>query len=84
MGDDALVEERVVNIKEYNQACFKTKEGLKLSAIEQPLTKSDFLTFEDKYNTNSKGKGRDRIIPAEISAELENQIIENTSKIYTE
>ena len=83
MGDDALVEERVVNIKEYNQACYKTDEGLCLSAIEQPLTKSDFLTFDDKYNSNSKGKGSDRIIPADISPELENEIIENTSKIYT-
>ena len=82
MYDDALVEERVVNIKEYNQACYRTKEGLLLSAIEQPLTKSNFLTFEDKYKGSGKQKGKDRIIPAEISAELENQIIEYTSKIY--
>ena len=78
MQDSALVEERVVNIKEYNQACFRSKEGLVLSAIEQPLTKSNFLTFEDKYQGGGKAKGRDRIIPAEISKELENQI-----KIYT-
>jgi len=83
MQDDALVEERVVSIKEYNQACYMTKEGLVLSAIEQPLTKSDFLTFEDKYQGSSKSKGRDRIIPAEISPELENQIIDYTSAIYT-
>lgn len=82
MKDDALVEERVVNIKEYNQACFRTNEGLVLSAIEQPLTKSDFLTFEDKYQGGGKEKGRDRVIPAEISPELENQIIEYTSAIY--
>lgn len=82
MQDDALVEERVVNIKEYNQACFKTSEGLVLSAIEQPLTKSNFLSFEDKYQGGGKEKGRDRIIPAEISPELENQIIEYTSAIY--
>ena len=60
-----------------------TKEGLVLSAIEQPLTKSDFLTFEDKYQGSNKSKGRDRIIPAEISPELENQIIDYTSAIYT-
>lgn len=82
MQDDALVEERVVNIKEYNQACFRTSEGLVLSAIEQPLTKSNFLTFEDKYQGGGKEKGRDRIIPAEISPELENQIIDYTSSIY--
>lgn len=82
MGDDALVEERVVDIAEYNQACFKTKEGLVLSAIEHPLSKHEFLTFEDKYKTKSKTKGNDREIPANISPELEDQIINYTSKIY--
>jgi len=82
MQDSALVEERVVNIKEYNQACFRSKEGLILSAIEQPLTKSDFLSFEDKYKGGGKAKGRDRIIPAKISVELENQIKNYTSAIY--
>ncbi len=82
MQDSALVEERIVNIKEYNQACFRTNEGLVLSAIEQPLTKSNFLTFEDKYQGGGKEKGRDRIVPAEITPELENQIIEYTSAIY--
>ena len=82
MGDDALVEERVVEIEEYNQACLKTKEGLVLSAIEHPISKHEFLTFEDKYKTKSKTKGSDREIPANISSELEEQIINHTSKIY--
>lgn len=82
MNDDALIENRIVNIKEYNQACFRTKDGLVLSAIEQPLTKSEFLTFEDKYAMPSKTKGKDRILPAEISPELENLIINYTSEIY--
>ena len=83
LNDDALVEERVVDLIEYNQACFRTKEGLSLSAIEQPLTKSDFLTFEDKYKANNKTKGSDRIIPANISPELEEEILTYTSNIYT-
>ena len=82
MGDDALVEERVVEIEEYNQACFKSKDGLVLSAIEHPISKHEFLTFEDKYKTKSKAKGSDRDIPARISPELEEQIINYTSKIY--
>ncbi|MBQ9795456.1 MAG: hypothetical protein IJW36_00645 [Clostridia bacterium] len=82
MGDDALVEERVVNLEEYNQACFRSKDGLMLSAIEHPISKHDFLTFEDKYKTKSKAKGSDREIPAKISPELEEQIINYTSKIY--
>lgn len=82
LGDDALVEERVVEIEEYNQACYKSKDGLVLSAIEHPISKHEFLTFEDKYKTQNKTKGKDREIPANISAEIEEQIINYTSKIY--
>jgi len=83
MGDHALVEERVCEIVEYNQACFRDGDKLILSAIEQPLTKSEYLTFEDKYEKSGKGKGNDRIIPAEIDAELNAKINEYTKKIYT-
>lgn len=84
LEDDALVEERVENLCEFNQACFKTKDGLILSAIEQPLTKSEFLTFDDKYNSKTKCKHKDRILPAKIAPELEEKIIDYTSKIYNE
>ncbi len=83
LNDMALVEERIVNLKEYNQACFKTKDGLILSAIEEPISKSDFLTFDEKYRNDGKSKSRDRIIPAEISPELEEKLLDHTSKIYT-
>lgn len=82
LGDDALVEERVVELEEYNQACFKSKDGLMLSAIEHPITKHEFLTFEDKYKTSNKTKGKDREIPAKISEELASQINNYTSQIY--
>jgi len=82
MGDDALVEERVVEIEEYNQACFKTKEGLVLSAIEHPISKHEILSFDDKYKTKSKTKGSDREIPAKITKALEEQIKDCTSQIY--
>ena len=81
-GFKGLVENRIVKLKEYNQACFKTKEGLILSAIEQPISKADFLSFEDKYKGNLKQKGSDRIIPADINEELKNQIDNYTLKIY--
>ena len=83
MNDTALVEERIVEMVEYNQACFKDGEKLIFSAIEQPLTKHNFLTFEDKYQNSSKGKGTDRIIPAKINKKLEKQISEFTKQIYT-
>ena len=84
LGDDALVEERVVDIVEYNQACFKDGESLVLSAIESPKTKSDFLTFEDKYKSEGKTKGFDRELPAKIGKNLQSQIGEYTKKIYSQ
>ncbi len=54
LNDNVLVEERIVNLKEYNQACFRTKDGLMLSAIEEPISKSEFLTFDEKYRHEGK------------------------------
>ncbi len=80
MHDDALVEEQITSIVEYNQACIKTEDGLVLSAVESPITKNNFLTFEDKYQHNQKGK--ERSIPADISTTLEHQINDYTKTIY--
>jgi len=82
LNDDALVEERIVDLIEYNQACFRDKDELVLSAIEQPITKSKFLTFKDKYQNNCKGKGTDRIIPAKIEKKLQSKIEKWTAEIY--
>lgn len=84
MNDDALVEERVVDLVEYNQACFRDGDKLELSVIEQPILKTDFLTFDDKYKTANKSKGTDRIIPAKISKGLEKKINNYTAQIYNE
>ena len=83
LNDDALVEERVVDIIEYNQACMRIDGEIVVSAIEQPITKSEFLSFNDKYNSCQKSKGADRIIPANISKKLEDEINETTKKIYS-
>ena len=80
LNDNALVEERIVKIKEYNQAALVTKNGIILSAIEHPLTKSDFLTFDDKYR-HGKMKGKDRELPAKLSKELEKKISSATKQI---
>lgn len=82
LNDDALVEERIVNMIELNQACYKSADGLKLSLIEQPISNQQFLTFREKYQ--NKTKGTDRVIPAKISKELEDEIFATTKKIYTE
>lgn len=82
MNDDALVEERIVDLTEYNQACFVDNGQLVVSAIEEPILKHKVLTFNDKYKANNKGKGRDRVIPAKIDKELESKISNYTQKIY--
>ena len=83
MGDDALVERRVCDLIEYNQACIKTKDGLITSCIERPISSNEVLTFEDKYQAGSKSnKGRDRVIPADIDAEMTNKITDMTKDIY--
>ncbi len=84
MGDLALVEERVVDLVEYNQACFKDGEELVLSAIEKPMLKGEVLSFDDKYIFENKTKGKDREVPAKIPKKLEQEISSKTKKIYSQ
>lgn len=83
MNDDALVEECITNKIEYNQACYKKDNELMLSEIESPITKSEYLSFEDKYIHEGKSKRKDRVIPAKMSADLKSEIDFYTAKIYT-
>ena len=82
IGDDALVENYIANMVEYNQACFRDDDGLVVSAIEKPNSKSKILSFDDKYMSKSKTKGGDRELPAKISAKLQKQISDTTKAIY--
>ena len=49
-----LVEECVNNLMELNCACFKYRNKLYVSEIEQPINKNEILTFVDKYLSNKK------------------------------
>ena len=51
-----LVEEVVENLKEVNIAVMGNYENQKVSEIEEVLSGNKFLTFNDKYIGNSKGK----------------------------
>lgn len=82
MNDDALVENRIINLCEYNQACYMRGGEIILSAIEEPRLKSSILSFDDKYMNSGKAKGGDRSVPADISNELEKMIGEYTERIY--
>lgn len=81
LNDSALVENRIEDMEEYNQACFMSNDEIKLSAIENPISKSKFLSFDEKY-LSGKTKGTDRILPAKISSNLEKRINDYTVLIY--
>lgn len=53
-----LVEEMVQNLKEVNISVLGNYEHQKLSEIEEVMSSSKFLTFEDKYIGNGKAKGK--------------------------
>ncbi len=66
-----LVEKAVTDGVEINCAVMGYGDDLTASVLEQPISWSDFLNFEDKYLRGDEGmKSADRIIPAPISDEL--------------
>lgn len=85
MFDEKLLIERCLEeFKEYNISVFKTQKGIETSLIEQPLSKQDILTFQDKYKTKTgKGmEGLDRIFPAQIDDNLKTEIETYAKKAY--
>lgn len=52
-----LVERMVQNMREINISVLGDATGFDLSVCEEPLSSSEFLTFEDKYTQGGKGSG---------------------------
>ncbi len=90
--DRILIERFVSNLMEINIAVLGDIEGVQVSACERPISSSEFLSYEDKYQsggskkysnnstTNDSGMASlSRILPADISKELQ-QNIENIAK----
>ena len=73
-----LIEPFIQGVKEYNVAGTMTKEGLKLSIIEEPQ-KEEFLDFEKKYLDFSRSE---QVHEADISDELKKDLYEAFTKIY--
>ena len=73
-----IIEEAVENLREVNLSILGCRENYELSDIEEVVVDKEILTFEGKYlNDNSSAKGMesaDRIIPANIEREVEDQI----------
>lgn len=93
--DNKIVVEKVIdNLIEVNCSVVGNSEFQETSAIDEVMTKNDFLTYNDKYiGGGKKGKlkspktsgsmvSSDRIIPARISKQLENDVIKYAKETF--
>ena len=70
-----MVESAVTNCIEINCSVIGDERGYQASVLEQPISLSGGLTYEEKYLRGSDGmKGADRIIPAPISEDLTRRV----------
>lgn len=76
--DMALVEPYIQNVKEYNLAGCKGKDGFIFSVIEEPQ-KDEMLDFDKKYKDFSRTK---KVYEADISDEIALKMQEAFKKIY--
>ncbi len=73
-----LIEPFIEGVKEYNVAGCMTRDGLKLSIVEEPQ-KDEFLDFDKKYLDFSRSE---QVHEADISEELKARLYEAFEKIY--
>lgn len=78
LDNKVLIEREISPLVEYNCAVVRDGDNIILSQIEQPVNKSDILSFEDKYISVDKT----RIIPADIPKEKQDLIYDYTKRIY--
>ncbi len=80
-----LVEKAVNDITEVNCSVLGTAADSKASVVEQPVTASRFLGFEEKYLSGGKSKGMKslgRKIPADISEDMEKRVRSLSLEIF--
>jgi D-alanine-D-alanine ligase len=80
-----LVEKAVTDIKEVNCSVMGWATNAKTSVIEQKITLSRFLGFEEKYLSGGKSKGMKslgRKIPADISDEMAQRVRQLSLDIF--
>ena len=83
-----VVEKTVDNLLEVNCSVLGNYEYQQTSAIEEVMGTDEFLTYKDKYIGNAKGgksKGMvstDRVIPARIDKELDEEIRNLAKKAF--
>ncbi len=81
-SEKLLIEPALEQYREFNQSIYREISKYQISQIEEVSTNNELLTFTDKY-INKQQNQSSRIIPADISNELKEQISEYTKKIYS-
>lgn len=84
---EVMAEKYLSNISEFNCSVRTHNGKTETSAIERPMTKTEILSFSDKYQRGSKKTSGgmaslSRELPANISLDLEKKIREFSIKIY--
>lgn len=80
-----LVEKVVKPLMEINCSVLGSSRQSKVSVCERPIGKEEILSFQDKYMAEKGSKGMasaDRIIPADISKSLSEDIQSCSQKIF--
>ena len=91
-----VVERCVPNLREINCSVLGDRSSYRLSALEEPVSDTGTLSFDDKYRRDSGGRGKsggkapaaegmaslDRIIPAQISEDAEARIRDMAGRVF--
>ena len=75
--DKVVAEKALTDFREINCACYKLGNRYIVSPCEEPVTKHDVLTFDEKYVTPAEKK-----FPAEIDKKLSDKIRDLTAYVY--
>ncbi len=75
-GEGVIIEPKLQDFIEINCGGYKTENDVVVSECEQPVGRTDILTFADKYQ---EGK---RVFPADIPKKISDKIQSLTEKIY--
>lgn len=79
-----LIESYLSDITEINVALLGLNNDVTISETEQPVKQNDILTFDNKYMGNSSAgmANLKRIIPADVSAEIVEEVKQTALKIF--
>jgi D-alanine-D-alanine ligase len=76
-ADRIIIEKGIENLKEINCAVLGDSEYAEASALEEPISSEEILSYSDKYVSKDAGKGMNfskRKLPAELPQAMESEI----------